>query len=322
MHCEVEISSLDLRYEGHRLRHLPSEKALLSSILENGIREPLMGVIPEKAQPILLDGFKRVRCCRVLGIGVAPFSSLDKDESSGIVKLLRLSIARGLSILEQAAMVDDLKNVHKLSVVEIAQKLEKSPAWVSVRSGIIAEMSDTVRSKLFGGRFPVYSYMYTLRHFMRLNKIRKNEIDDFVKAVSGKNLSTRDIERLAYGYFNGPEEFRAEIQAGNVSWGLKDLTDFPQNQEAYSEFERSLIRDLETTGKCMERVTYNSVDPRLKTPAFFVQANLLAGGILNKLETFSEAMRMIHDRSGNTESGGHSTRQGGVGKQDQPSAGN
>lgn len=316
MHSEIEISSLDLRYEGHRLRHLSSEKKLLSSILEDGIREPLMGVISEEGIPIVLDGFKRVRCCRVLGIGIVPFSSLDKDESSGIIKLLRLAITRGLSILEQAALVDDLKNVHKLSVVEIAQKLEKSPAWVSLRSGILAKMSDTVRSNLFSGRFPVYSYMYTLSHFMRINKVKKSEVDDFVRAVSGKNLSIRNIERLAYGYFKGSQEFRDQIDAGKISEGLKDLTDFPQDQKSYSEFERSMIEDLETIGRCMERVTYKSVDPRLKTPAFFVQANLLAGGILIKLETFSEAMRMIYDRSGHTESSGHSERQGDVDKAD------
>jgi len=37
---QVEISSLDLRYESYRMKSPGAEKALLGSILENGIRTP------------------------------------------------------------------------------------------------------------------------------------------------------------------------------------------------------------------------------------------------------------------------------------------
>ena len=41
---QVEISSLDLRYQGYRMRCPGAEKALLLSILEKGIRDPLQGI--------------------------------------------------------------------------------------------------------------------------------------------------------------------------------------------------------------------------------------------------------------------------------------
>jgi hypothetical protein len=64
---QVELSSFDLRYKSHRLKHTATEKKLLSSILEHGIREPLQGVdtveTPElPGIRILLNGFKRYRC--------------------------------------------------------------------------------------------------------------------------------------------------------------------------------------------------------------------------------------------------------------------
>jgi len=40
----VELSSLDLRYEGYRLRDDAREARVLSSIAERGIEEPLAGV--------------------------------------------------------------------------------------------------------------------------------------------------------------------------------------------------------------------------------------------------------------------------------------
>ena len=154
---QVEISSLDLRYENCRMKSRGAEKTLLESILENGIRDPLQGVNADEDR-ILLDGFKRYRCAQHLGIGIVPYSALADDEAMGIIELLRIANSRSLSILEQAKLIDELMSVHNMSNWEIAQALEKSKSWVSMRSGIMREMSECVRNKIFSGRFPVYSH--------------------------------------------------------------------------------------------------------------------------------------------------------------------
>mgnify|MGYP001574543023 CR=1 FL=1 len=41
---EIETSTLDLRYENYRMKSKGTEKALLASIVEHGIRDPLQGV--------------------------------------------------------------------------------------------------------------------------------------------------------------------------------------------------------------------------------------------------------------------------------------
>ena len=170
---QVEISSIDLRYEHCRLKSTVAEKALLSSILDHGIRDPLQGVCPEDGRRVLLDGFKRYRCAKKLSIGVVPFHCLAEDEAFGIVELLRISNAKTLSILEQARLIDELYNIHKMSVSEIALVLERSKAWVSLRVGITRQMSKCVSESIFSGAFPGYSYMYTLRQFMRINSVSK-----------------------------------------------------------------------------------------------------------------------------------------------------
>jgi hypothetical protein len=116
---QVEISSLDLRYEGFRMKSPGAEKALLISIMEKGIRDPLQGVGTKEAR-ILLDGFKRFRCAQRLGIGTVPYASMGTDEVLGIIELIRVSNAKSLSILEQARFVDELKSVYKMSTAEIA----------------------------------------------------------------------------------------------------------------------------------------------------------------------------------------------------------
>ena len=298
---QVEISSLDVRYESYRMKSNGAEKVLLGSISEHGIREPLQGV-DTGAGRILLDGFKRYRCAQQLGIGIVPYCSLGTDEALGIIELLRISNTKSLSILEQARLIDELKTVHGMSNWEIAVSLEKSKSWVSMRSGIIEEMSERVRDKIFSGAFPVYSYMYTLRQFMRMNCVAKEEIEEFVKLVAGKHLSIREIELLAHGYFRGSEEFRRQIQSGNIWWAVSRMKHCSANTSGCTEVERAMLKDLEITQKYMQRVTYRSKDGRFKTSSFYSQANLLAGGIVRQTESFSKAMREFYDRSGQTQS--------------------
>jgi len=297
---EIEISSLDLRYEGYRLKSRATEKALRASIEENGIREPLQGVDDHDTH-ILLDGFKRYRCAKYLGFAIVPYHSLGDDQPLAIITLLRLSNARSLSILEQAKLIEELKTVHHMSTSEIAGLLERSTSWVSVRTGILQEMGETVREKIFAGEFPPYAYLYTLRRFMRINKIDSQEIEEFVGAVSGKQLSTRDIDLLAHGYFKGSEDFRQQIQSGNLLWGLAHLKEITVQAPGCTEAEKRMLNDLQIVQKYMQRVTVASTDPRLKTNAFYSQANLLAAAIVSKLRRFSTAMREFHDRSGQAE---------------------
>jgi len=56
---EVERDSLDLRYEGFRLKAPAVEERLLGSIAQRGIEAPLEGV-EVQGRAVLLNGFKPV----------------------------------------------------------------------------------------------------------------------------------------------------------------------------------------------------------------------------------------------------------------------
>jgi hypothetical protein len=158
MRNEVEISALDLRYQGYRMKNAALEGRLLLSIAQRGIEEPLEGVAGT-APYILLNGFKRYGCARQLRIHKVPYASLGPEEGVGILNLLRISNTKALGLLEQACFIEELKSVQGLSAAEIAAELGRSKAWVSMRLGLMDEMSPIVREKLMGGDFPVYPYM-------------------------------------------------------------------------------------------------------------------------------------------------------------------
>jgi len=177
---DIELSQLDLRYQGHRLQQPRLEEQLLASIAQVGIQEPLQGVSGGSGA-ILLNGFKRARCARKLPLHTVPFVSWGTDEVAGILQLLRGARPQALHLLEQARFVDELKSERGMSVSEIAEQLSRSKAWVSLRLGLVAQLSPTVREALFSGAFPVYSYLYSLRRFRRLKPAA--DIDQFVTAL-------------------------------------------------------------------------------------------------------------------------------------------
>jgi hypothetical protein len=293
----VEWSSLDLRYEGHRLRDDARETRLLASIALRGIERPLEGVDPPQGR-FLLNGFKRYRCAKKLGIASVPYVSLGPEEATGILSLMRGSTDKALGILEQARFLDDLLTVHGMSLTEVAQTLSRSKAWVSLRRSLLAELSPVVQQALFRGTFPVYCYLYTLRSFKRVNGAKPEEIDRFVTAVAGQRLSVREVELLAHGYFRGPATLREAIDGGKLSWSLEQMKRVPEDQEGCNEFERVLLEDLQRLQKYLQRVVTKSIDPRPKSRAFYAQANLLTGALLSRFPQFHERMKEFHARSG------------------------
>jgi hypothetical protein len=293
----VERSTLNLRYEAYRLRDDAREARVLASMAERGIEEPLEGV-DTPAERFLLDGFKRCRCAQKLGLDTVPYVSLGEEEASGIIALMRVAPNKSLQILEQARFVVELLTMHGMSVADVAESLSRSKGWVCMRRNLMEQMSEATERILFRGTFPVYSYMYTLRPFMRMNSEARSDVDRFIQLVAGKHLSVRDIELLADGYFRGPHSLRAAITEGKLNWSLDQMKNVPHDPDGCSDFERVLLKELQSLGKSMRRVVLKCQDRRLASRPFYAQANLLTAGLLSNLDTFKERMKAFHDRSG------------------------
>ncbi|NDF13258.1 MAG: hypothetical protein EB060_10660 [Proteobacteria bacterium] len=301
MKTEVEVNQLDRKHERHRQKSEGREKQLLVSILNEGIQEPLQGVMGSSGQAILLDGFKRLRCALKAGIAVVPFLVIGEDEATAIIQMLKISNAKSLSLLEQAAFVDELKSVHGLSVAEIAHRLQRSKAWVLVRLQTLSSMSEAASGAILSGQFPLYSYLYTLHPFRRLTgSASKAEVDEFVKLSSGRGLSTRDIELLSDAYFRGGEPMRSQLKNGDLSWCLQELRERERLKTAggalLSDAENKLIRELEILQGIMGRLTLKLARHNGGADSFRVQAEVLAGGTLGRIEKLREVLGGFYDR--------------------------
>jgi len=293
----VERTSLDLRFQTYRLRNDAAEARLLASIAERDIEQPLAGVDTPQSR-LLLDGFRRFRCAEKLGIECVPYVSWGEEETQGIASLMGTAQQKSLSILEQSRFVVELLTTHQMSMADVAEMLSRSKAWVSARRNLLSEMSPVVQAILFRGAFPVYSYMVTLRPFMRMNGVGQQEIARFVQAVAGGKLSVREIELLAHGYFRGPASLREAVDQGNWKWSLEQMQAVPEDAADLNNFERGLLRELERLLKAMQNVMTGCDSSRLRSRDFYAQANLLVASLLSRRESFFKKMEEFHDRSG------------------------
>jgi len=312
MVATLEINRIDRRYEMLRLKDERQERRLLSSIAERGIDSALQGV-PNSADPsggILLDGFKRLRCARKLGLTIVPWGAIGEDEVSGIVGLVARSNAHSLHLLEQARCVDELKRRFGMGAVQIAARLDRSTGWVGMRFGLLSEMRPAIREAVFSGKFPARSYLYTVRHFTRVKKVDPREADEFVRAVGGHQLSTREIDLLARGYFEGSLQLKEQIRCGRLDWSLEQLKAVPGRDDVggdLSEVETSVLRDLEIASRSLGRLRIkgNSVvnyenpagNGRIAgAPAFWASAELGCSGLLKHWDASRQMIEGLYAR--------------------------
>jgi ParB-like chromosome segregation protein Spo0J len=131
----IELNGIDLRLERTRLHDTAAERALLDSIAREGILDPLcLAGSTGSPQYVLIDGFKRYRCARKLGMGMVPAEFVADDVATGIVTFIRRNeYSMGITVLEQAALIEELHRRCAMSIYDIARRLCRSPAWVSLR---------------------------------------------------------------------------------------------------------------------------------------------------------------------------------------------
>jgi ParB/RepB/Spo0J family partition protein len=297
----LELNRLDLRLEHTRTRDNVIEQSLLQSIAQRGILDPLhVAGGAQEQEYILLDGFKRYRCARKLGMGMVAAQIIAGDLATGILAVIRRGdYDKGITTLEQAALIEELHKRCGLTIYDIALQLDRSPSWVSMRLGMIEELSDLVREKIMSGAFPARAYLYGIKGFTRVNNVSSRRVDAFVAAVSGKGLSTRELFVLSRAYFTGGTTIERLIGEGDARRALALLCDDPEGDEdpGLCDRERLFIKDLAAASACISRIIGNDVHESDGTASFMQYVNLWSRTILKHLEKFKAVVHELYYRS-------------------------
>ena len=303
----IELNSVDLRFEHTRHKDADIERRLLSSIMQQDILDPLqISVCKATQRPVLLDGFKRYRCARKLNINIIPVHCIGENVVDGVLCLLRReSESSGLSILEQASMIEELHKNYGLSIYAMASRLGRSPSWISMRLGMLGELSALVRGKIMSGAFPARAYMYGIKGFTRVNRISSARVDAFVEAVCGKGISTRDLSVLAKAYFTGGPTIERLILEGDTHRVVKMLAGKSgtgnSRDMTLTEAQHSCVNDLAMIANGMGRIVENRTAMNSAPPLFMNTVTIWSTTICKNLKEFSKVIKELYDLSKRTD---------------------
>lgn len=296
----IELNAIDTRLECTRLRDRATEKRLLSSIMEQDILEPVEVVGPGNGSMyILVDGFKRYRCARKLSKWIIPAQCIASDITGGLLSFLRRGMHKGVSAIEEAALIEELYKRCGMNIYNIALHIGRSPSWVSMRLNMLDGLSDMIRKKIMSGAFPARAYMYGIKGFTRVNKTPRNQVEAFVNATSGKGLSTRELFVLSRAFFKGGDGIEKLVLEGDIHNALRLVTGGVDSRTIPKgdKVEQLLIKNLETTLSSINFIIGNGVTLVMNNNEIINHVNYLTGIFLNSLPEFLKTIKELHDRT-------------------------
>jgi ParB-like chromosome segregation protein Spo0J len=126
---DIEHHSLELRYQGLRVRSPQAERRLLASLSERGQLVPVI-VVPGEAPArfVLIDGYARVRSLKRLGCDTVRAVVWAMGEAEALLLVRSLRVARGETALEQGWLLAEL--IHRFGVPQ-----EELRGLIAARAG-------------------------------------------------------------------------------------------------------------------------------------------------------------------------------------------
>ena len=147
---QVAVDDLDLRFAPLRLVSPAQVASLSASVRREGIRQPVLAASEVEPQcHVLVDGFKRVRVARELGIARLSATLLAIDGPMALCTMLRANAPhKGLSALEEGWIVRRLCRDHGLTQVKAGALLSHEQSWASHRLRLVEQLEEELQEDL------------------------------------------------------------------------------------------------------------------------------------------------------------------------------
>ncbi len=204
---EVDIHLLDLRYSHTRIKNEKILVTLTNSIRAYGQIVPAL-VVSEQDRYTLIDGYKRLAALKVCGHDCISIQIMDTEESSSLVLLLAQNNEYKLEAIEQAALIQELRERFRFSFSEIGERLGRSKSWVKRRLDLIESLPDEVHQAVMTGKLSSWAASRILVPLARANE------EDCLKLTSkiiDNPLSTRELVNLYKHYGKSNRKVRDRI---------------------------------------------------------------------------------------------------------------
>lgn len=194
----LPIRGISERFGSLRIVDPAAEHSVLGSMRKYGQMNPVVvcRLAPDAHE--LLDGFKRLRAARSLGLMELRVRSLEVGIRAGKAAMLQLNrVGRNISTMEEALVVHSLCHEDGLSQVEVAVLLGRHKSWVSRRVSLIARLGEEVQERIRLGLLPASLGA----ELARLRRCNQHQV---LEAITQHHLTWRETRQVIAALMQQP----------------------------------------------------------------------------------------------------------------------
>ena len=195
----MPITRIGERFAPLRIADPVAEHAMLRSMVKYGQQTPVVVCRIADGDPELLDGFKRLRAGRQLGIKELTVRTLDVGPRACKAAMLLLNrVGRPITSMEEALVVHSLCHEDGLNQVEIATLLNCHKSWVCRRLALIERLCDEAQERIRLGLLPA-SIGAELSRLQRCNQ------EHLLAAIRKQKLNWRETREVVAALSSKPQ---------------------------------------------------------------------------------------------------------------------
>lgn len=214
---ELCLDSIGERFGPLRIINPEADVAILRSMERYGQIMPVVVSEFGGSDYQLLDGFKRLRGARALGMKSLKAQVMPLNVRAGKAALVQLNrIGKSINSMEEALVVHSLFHEDALSQVEIATLLGRHKSWVCRRIALIERLCDEGREQIQLGLLPISMSR-------ELVKLPRGNQEALLEAITNHHLSCRETGKLVEELQARPEREHREIL--RRPWGVLQQDD-------------------------------------------------------------------------------------------------
>ena len=195
----IPITRIGERFAPLRIADPVAEQAMLRSMVKYGQQTPVVVCRIADGDPELLDGFKRLRAGRQLGIKELTVRTLDVGLRACKAAMLLLNrVGRPITSMEEALVVHSLCHEDGLNQVEIATLLNCHKSWVCRRLALIERLCDEAQESIRLGLLPVSSGA-------ELSRLQRCNQEHLLAAIRKQKLTWRETREVVAALSSKPQ---------------------------------------------------------------------------------------------------------------------
>ena len=208
---QVELSELELRYAGLRVRDAARTARMRASLAADGQQSPVTVIATTVGghRHVLVDGYLRVAALRALGRDVALAVRVDLSDADALIMAHRRDETGSRSALEDGWLLDELMQHHGLKQDVLAKRLSRSRTWVCRRLALVVVLPEIAQVAVRDGRVPPQAAM---KYLVPLSRDNRASCERIVVNLGREPVTVREVQRLYTAWRTADRVLRERIE--------------------------------------------------------------------------------------------------------------